>query len=160
MNKMYFEKGAIIKSILLLILSVFVSGCATLFTGTRDTITFNSTPEGAIVYKDGLELCKTPCRVPIKRSLNSTEIEFKLDGYETRLFTLDKEFNVVSVINLGCVFGWAVDAATGSLLKYSRRSYDLNMKLNVLSVSDSPREIHIYTKDNLVDVYVPLMQTK
>lgn len=107
-----------------------------------------------MVYKDGLELCKTPCRIPIKRSLNDVDIEFKLDGYETRLFTLDKEFNVVSVINLGNLFGWAIDAATGSILKYDRKSYELELKKKGLSALDNPREIHINTKENIVDVYV------
>ncbi len=157
---MDFTKEAILKAILLLTLSVSISGCATLFTGTTDIISLNSNPAGAIVYKDGLELCRTPCRIPVKRSLNTTEIEFKLDGYENRIFTLDKEFNVVSVVNLGCLFGWAIDAATGSLMKYSRRSYDLEMKMRTLSLSDSPTEIHINTNDNLVDFYVQNKQTK
>jgi hypothetical protein len=115
--------GTGIRSILFLAIVIVLSGCATLLTGTKDTISFNSTPDGAIVYKDGLELCLTPCRVPVKRSLTREDIEFRLDGYETRLFTLDKEFNIVS-----SVFGWAIDAATGSIMKYDRKSYDLIMK--------------------------------
>jgi hypothetical protein len=120
--------GTGIRSILFLAIVIVLSGCATLLTGTKDTISFNSTPDGAIVYKDGLELCLTPCRVPVKRSLTREDIEFRLDGYETRLFTLDKEFNIVSIVNLGSVFGWAIDAATGSIMKYDRKSYDLIMK--------------------------------
>ena len=115
-------------SFLIIITILFSSGCATLLTGTKDTIAFDSTPQCAIVYKDGQELCKTPCRMPIKRSINSSEIEFRLDGYEPRFFTLEKEMNFVSVLNLGNLFGWAVDAATGSVVKYSKKSYDLTMK--------------------------------
>jgi uncharacterized protein YceK len=142
------------KIFILLIVPFIVSSCATVFTGTRDTISFNSTPEGAMVYKDGLELCKTPCRIPIKRSLNDVDIEFKLDGYETRLFTLDKEFNIVSVINLGNLLGWAIDAATGSIMKYDRKSYELELKQKNLSALENPKEIHIDTKQNIVDIYV------
>jgi hypothetical protein len=139
--------------IAILLTLLVTSGCATLLTGTKDTITFNSTPQGAIVYKDGLELCSTPCRVPVKRSLNRSEIEFQLDGYETRYITLDKEMNFVSVINLGNMFGWAVDAATGSLVKYSNKSYDLTMKLASVSHSPNLTEIHINTHRNLVNIY-------
>jgi hypothetical protein len=142
------------KFYLLLAVAIMTSGCATLLTGTKDDISFNSAPQGAIVYKDGVELCRTPCRVPVKRTLNSEDIEFKLDGYETRVFTLDKQFNVVSVINLGSLFGWAVDAASGSLVKYGRKSYDLEMKMSTLSVSENPEEIHINTKNKIADVYV------
>jgi hypothetical protein len=140
-------------SFLIIILLLFSSGCATLLTGTKDTISFNSTPQGAAVYKDGIELCTTPCRMPVKRSINSSEIEFKLDGYESRYFTLDKEMNFVSVLNLGNLFGWAVDAATGSIVKYSRKSYDLTMKSGSLPTSSILTEIHINTRMNLVGIY-------
>jgi hypothetical protein len=142
------------KNIFLLAIAFITCSCATVFTGTRDTISFNSTPEGALVFKDGLELCKTPCRIPIKRSLNDVDIEFKLDGYETRLFTLDKEFNIVSVINFGNLLGWAIDAVSGSIMKYDRKSYELELKKKNLSFLENPREIHINTKQNIVDVYV------
>ena len=80
---------------------LFMTSCATLFTGTKDRITFNSSPSGAMIYIDGVEQCKTPCSMNVKRSLNNTDVEFKLDGYDTRVITLSKEFNVISVINLG-----------------------------------------------------------
>jgi hypothetical protein len=137
-----------------LTVTLIASGCATLLTGTNDNISFSSTPQGAIVYKDGVELCRTPCSVPVKRTLNSEDIEFKLDGYETRVFTLDKQFNVVSVINLGSLFGWAVDAASGSLVKYGRKSYDLEMEMSTLSVSENPKEIHLNTKNKTADLFL------
>lgn len=139
---------------LFLAFALLTSSCATILTGTKDTISFNSNPRGAIVYKDGVEICRTPCNVPVKRTLNSEDIEYKLDGFETRVFTLDKQFNVVSVLNLGSLFGWAVDAATGSLVKYGRKSYDLEMKMSTLSLSENPKEIHINTKYKIADVYV------
>jgi hypothetical protein len=143
------------KNIFLFLAAVIMtSGCATILTGTKDNISFNSTPQGAIVYKDGVELCRTPCSVPVKRTLNSEDIEFKLDGYETRVIALDKQFNVVSVINLGSLFGWAVDAASGSLVKYGRKSYDLEMRMSALSVTENPKEIHINTRNRIADVYV------
>ncbi|MDP5121017.1 MAG: PEGA domain-containing protein [Spirosomaceae bacterium] len=114
---------------LILGVAVFsMSSCATIFTGTKDTIRFNSVPEGAQVYKDGLELCKTPCTVPVKRSINDVDIEMKKDGYQTRFFTLDKEFNVVSVINLLSPIGWGVDALSGSLMKYDRKAYEIELE--------------------------------
>lgn len=142
------------KFFLFLAITIMTSGCATLLTGTKDTISFSSNPQGAIVYKDGVELCRTPCSVPVKRSLNTEDIEFKLDGYETSVFTLDKKFNVVSVINLGSLFGWAVDAASGSLVNYGRKSYDLEMRLCTSSAYENPKEIHINTKSKTADVYV------
>ncbi|WP_259015439.1 PEGA domain-containing protein [Emticicia fluvialis] len=139
---------------LLAITGLMMTSCATIFTGTKDRITFNSTPSGATIYKDGIELCKTPCTVNVKRSLNDTDVEYKLDGYETRLITLDKEFNVVSVLNLGNLLGWGIDALSGSVLKYDRKVYDITLSKNNKTAMLNPTRIDIDSKKNVVELYV------
>jgi hypothetical protein len=104
-----------------------LSSCATIFTGTKDDIKFNSTPQGAMIYMDGLEVCKTPCTASIKRSLMDENFEIKLDGYETRVITLDRELNLVSIINLGNILFWGIDAATGSMMKYDKKGYNIKL---------------------------------
>ena len=132
----------------------FLSSCATILTGTKDTISFNSTPQGAIIYKDGVELCKTPCSVRMKRSINETDLEFRLDGYETRVLTLDREFNVVSIINLGFLLGWAIDVVSGSVMKYDRKVYDITLRQEKRVSELRPVRIDIDTRKKAVDVYV------
>ncbi len=134
--------------------SILMTSCATVFTGTKDRITFNSTPSGATIYKDGVEQCKTPCTINVKRSLGDTEIEYKLDGYETRLITLDKEFNIISVINLGNLLGWGVDALSGAVMKYDKKTYDITLSKNNKTSKIHPSKINIDTKKNVVDVFV------
>lgn len=144
------------KLLILTVLTTFLmTSCATIFTGTKDTLTFNSKPEGASVYIDGLEVCKTPCTTQVKRSLSDKIAEIKLDGYETRVITLDREFNVVSVINLGSLIGWGIDAATGSIMKYGKKGYEIELeKDNKTSLLENPTKIEINTKDKNVAVYV------
>jgi|UniRef100_UPI0040474174 hypothetical protein len=137
-----------------LIALFLMTGCATLFTGTKDRIAFASTPSGATIYKDGVEICTTPCNYKVKRSLNDTEVEFKLDGYETRLITLDKEFNLVSIINFGNLFGWGIDALSGSLMKYDRKAYDLKLTQEKSASLVQPSRIDIDTKSNKVTLTV------
>lgn len=135
-------------------ITILLSSCATVFTGTKDRITFNSNPSGATIYKDGVEQCKTPCTIKVKRSLNDTDIEYKLDGYETRLITLDKEFNIVSVVNLGNLLGWGIDALSGAIMKYDRKVYDITLsKSNKLS-SVTPTKVNFDTKNNIVELFV------
>jgi hypothetical protein len=143
--------------IIAILISLSMTSCATLFTGTKDRITFNSTPDGATIYKDGVEQCKTPCTVRVKRSLNDTDVEYKLDGYETRLITLSKEFNVVSIINLGNLFGWGIDALSGAVMKYDNKVYDIKLSKNNKTSMIFPSKINFDTKQNVVEVYV---QTK
>ena len=137
-----------------LIALFLMTGCATLFTGTKDRIAFASTPSGATIYKDGVEICTTPCSYKVKRSLNDTEVEFKLDGYETRLITVDKEFNLVSIINFGNLFGWGIDALSGSLMKYDRKAYDLKLTQEKSASLVQPSRIDIDTKSNKVTLTV------
>jgi hypothetical protein len=140
-------------SALMLIAALSFSSCATLFTGTKDTIRFNSTPSGATVYIDGVEQCKTPCTLLMKRSLNNTDVEFKLDGYETRIITLSKEFNVVSVLNLTNLFGWAIDGVTGAVMQYDKKAYDITLEGKRTS-QINPQKINIDTKNNKVELFV------
>lgn len=140
-------------SALVLIAALSLSSCATLFTGTKDTIRFNSTPSGATIYIDGVEQCKTPCTLQMKRSLNTTDAEFKLDGYETRIVTLSKEFNVVSVLNLGNLLGWAIDGVSGAVMQYDRKAYDITLERKQTSVIN-PQKINIDTKNNKVELFV------
>lgn len=137
-----------------LIALFLMTGCATIFTGTKDRIAFTSTPSGATIYKDGVEICTTPCNYRIKRSINDTEVEFKLDGYETRLITLDKEFNLVSIINLGNLFGWGIDALSGAVMKYDRKAYDLKLTQEKSASLVQPSRIDIDTKGNTVTLTV------
>lgn len=132
---------------------LFMTSCATLFTGTKDRITFNTNPSGATIYIDGVEQCKTPCTMKVKRSISDTDVEFKLDGYETRLITLSKEFNVVSVINLGNLLGWGIDALSGAVMKYDRKTYDITLE-NKTTSQINPAKINIDTQKNIVELYV------
>lgn len=135
--------------------TLFMTSCATIFTGTKDAISFDSNPQGANVYLDGLEVCKTPCITMVKRSLSDKLAEIKLDGYETRVITLDRKFNTVSIINLGSLIGWGIDAATGALMKYDKKGYDIELeKDNRTSLLHNPSKIEINTDSKIVDVYV------
>lgn len=113
-----------------------LTSCATIFTGTRDMIRFNSQPQGAEVQIDGLKVCNTPCSALVKRSLKKETVDFKLDGYETKTIGLEQKFNAVSVLNLLSLLNWAIDAATGSVIKYDRKSYDIEMS----EMKAAPRE--------------------
>lgn len=138
----------------ILFLSLFFSSCATIFTGTKDNITFNTQPQGATVYINGVEQCQTPCTKRITRSINDKDVQFKLDGYKTRLITLSKEFNVVSVINLGNLLGWAIDVASGAVMKYDQKVYNINLTKEKTASIKNLDKIKINTKDKTVSLYV------
>lgn len=118
--------------VLLLSATLSLTSCATIFTGTKDNISFNSQPEGAKVMHKGIEKCITPCTADIPRSLSKQIITFEKEGYKSKDVKLVKNFNAVSLLNilLGGAIGIGIDAATGSLTKYAPKSYTIELESN------------------------------
>ena len=89
----------------------------------------------------------------VKRNFNNTYVEFKLDSYETKIITLSKEFNTMSIFNLTNMVGWGIDFITGAVMKYDRKAYDINFD-NKKTAIFYPTRINIDTKKNCVELYV------
>ena len=116
----------IMKKILTLVAIVSMTSCATIFTGTSESITFDSNVKGAKVLFDGVEVGKTPHTQKVKKSFNGI-VTMKADGYETKTFELMKSFNAISILNLGGIWGWAIDFATGAINKFDRKGYNMEL---------------------------------
>lgn len=105
-----------------------LQSCATIFTGTKDTIRFESQPAGAKVRIEGIDVGRTPVDAVVKRSISDKTATMTLEGYDSRTFELSKEFNAISILNLFGLVGWAIDAATGSLMKYDQKLYNIELE--------------------------------
>ena len=140
------------KKIILLsivVISVFINGCATILTGSTDMVYFDSDPEGAKILIDGLKVGKTPATLTLKRpGFSDKEVLMQLEGYEDRRFILQKEFNAIAILNFGGLVGWFVDIGTGSVFKYSRKDYAMDLEPKAYNI----RELQ---KDKLGRLIVP-----
>ena len=77
--------------ILLFIANLLFTSCATIFSGTKQTVSFNSNPPDAdvvTVMKNGTELTigKTPCTVQIKKK--TKDVKFVKQNYYTETYSL------------------------------------------------------------------------
>ena len=107
---------------------ILTSGCASVFTGTTDIITFDSTPKGADVQINGMKVGRTPLTLPVKRSLSAPQVKLKHKNYESQYVMLDNTFNTIAILD---IFFWPtffVDAATGSLMKHDILYYDVDLE--------------------------------
>ncbi|WP_417152967.1 hypothetical protein [Rikenella microfusus] len=108
------------------------TSCATVFCGSRAKVTFdtNVPVESATLTIDGKkhQITTFPYKAKVKRGFTDTEVKAEAPGYETVRFTIYKNFNAVSVINLFDVLGWGIDAATGAMMKPDQRSYEIMFK--------------------------------
>lgn len=96
-----------------------VSGCATIFTGTSDTVAFHSEPSGAKVYLNGNYMGNTPTSLSLKRD-RDYNVMVKKDGYEPGSAMVGRSFNAVSLLNLTSILCWLVDLVTGAVWKFDR----------------------------------------
>lgn len=91
---------------------MLTTGCASIFTGSKRNVLFESDPSGAKVYVNGFEKGTTPVQIKVRAE---DRIDFRLDQYRERVVVMDHKFNLVSILNGFSIIGWGVDALTGSL---------------------------------------------
>ena len=113
---------------LVLFAVLLAPGCATLFSGTSDQVTINSEPEGARILIDGIDQGTTPATISVKRpGFDDTQVTLRLDGYRDRVFSLQTEFNTVSILNVLVWPGFIVDFLTGAITKIDPTTYDIRL---------------------------------
>ena len=120
------------KKILLLVLSaMLLSSCCTLFTPSKQTITFNG-ENGIKIYDDGVKIAEikdnNSTSVFIKKELSSKYLIAKKEGYRPTPLKLDTKFDAVGVLNILFWPGFVVDAATGQMCKWDTTNIDIEME--------------------------------
>jgi uncharacterized protein YceK len=108
--------------VILLLTSVFFTGCATIISGTKQNVVFNSEPSGSTVYlrkrqNQEVAIGTTPLSTEIKRSTKS--VVLKKEGYQDYLYQIDYTINAWYWGNFlfGGAPGMIIDLSTGSWKK-------------------------------------------
>ena len=114
---------------LILLSTILLTACGTIFSGSSQTITFDSNvKEGIQIYADGALVCnKTPCVVNIDRHSGPMTIIAKANGYEDSVMQNKTKINTASWGNLISLYSWTTDFATSSMWKYTQDGVYINM---------------------------------
>jgi hypothetical protein len=108
-----------------------LGGCATIFTGTTDTITFNANVPGVRLSIDGQYKGELPLTIPMSRNFVGGQqfiAKFEKEGYATQEFKLQREFNMVAILDITSIItSGGIDVLTGSLLRFSPTDYHVVM---------------------------------
>lgn len=141
------------RAIAVVILTAFFTvGCATVFTGTSDTVTIKSEPSGAKIYLNGNYEGDTPTSLILKRD-KDYNVMLKKAGFENTSATITRSFNAVSILNLLSPLCWIVDVVTGALWKFDRNTITVTLeKINLAAHSIIPGRIAA-AKDMVIDAY-------
>ncbi len=124
-NGMYMRQTLVF---LLFTTLLFTSGCATIFTGTKQTIQLDSEPSGAMVQVDGIDRGETPLALSLQKGNEGQVIRLEKEGYRARTFQAQTTFNGVAVLNLFNLLFWGIDAASGALWKYDPQTYMMRLE--------------------------------
>jgi hypothetical protein len=107
------------------------SSCATIFCGAKAKVTFDSNIKTPVTLTiDGRKHSDVtfPYTTKIDRGFDETIVKAEAESYQTEIIYIDKEFNPVSIINLGDLLGWGIDAATGAITKPESKYYNIEFK--------------------------------
>jgi hypothetical protein len=107
------------------------AGCATLFTGTTDVVTFDSNVPGVRLTIDGQYRGELPITLTMSRNFvggRQFNAKFERTGWHTQEFQLNREFNPVAILDITCIpTSGGVDVLTGALMKFSPTDYHVHM---------------------------------
>ena len=88
---------------------MFLISCATIMTGTTESVSINTDPLGAKVELSNGSTCITPCNVEVKKK-GSIQVTIRKDGCRTYTTAL-----IPTISGTGIVLGGLVDVATGAV---------------------------------------------
>ncbi len=116
-------RGALL--LLWVALAAMSGGCATVVSGTTQTIGVNSDPEGADCQfrRKGVLVGRvnpTPGTMQVGKDYESVSVMCTKEGFEDTTGVIGSEFQAMTLGNilLGGVIGVVVDAASGAMMKY------------------------------------------
>jgi uncharacterized protein YceK len=117
----------IIRSIIVSLILV-LAGCATVFKGTKQSVTINSNVDGAEIFLDGEKVGVTPFSGKIKK--DKSMIILKKEGYKDQALALNTRLEGAfwATVILGGPFSMTTDLSNGSAYAYRPSSYQIDLE--------------------------------
>ena len=115
--------------------SLTISGCATVISGTTQTLTFNSEPSGAEVYLDGARIGSTPVSLSVKKNEKDT-VMIQKEGYKTITRDITKSYDPVTILSVFWDYS-TTDMISGAAFEYEPNSYFVELDKDEESTEES-----------------------
>jgi hypothetical protein len=150
------RKLSIIAMVLTMMLS---SSCASIISGSKRKVLFETDPPGAKVFVNGMEKGITPVQLKVKAE---DRIDFKLADYQEKIVVMDSKFNLVAILNGFSIIGWGIDALTGSLKRVDTKYVKVTLEQSEKSAfinymkNGSVSEVKIDEKNKIIETIIVL----
>ncbi len=152
------QKTIVVAILLLLGVSIYLTSCASIATGTSQLVTISCNVDGADVLLDGKIVGKTPFTGEIKK--NGKLITIQMEGYKTHQIALSTSLEGMfwGNIIIGGTLGSITDFASGAAYKYSPASYQVELIANGMSINDFKKgyELKKFAMVNMSNIAIDL----
>jgi hypothetical protein len=128
---------------LIVLISIVLTNCATIVNGTKQQVTFYSTPSKANVVVDGASVGMTPMFLELTRKSDHF-VKIQIDGYIPYEIKLTKKVDAIIIGNIliGGLIGIIIDASTGAMYKLTPK--DINPVLEKSFSANHQKNKDIY----------------
>jgi|TARA_B100001939_G_C16908935_1_gene603684 hypothetical protein len=146
---------------ILITLLLLLSSCATILTGSKKSVLFESNPNGAKVFINGFERGETPVQLYVEAD---DRVDFRLDNYKERVVVMDSDFNLVAIINGFSIIGWGIDALTGSLKRVNTKYVKVDLEkssgniamLNFAIENGKITDVNVLSDEKIIETTIVL----
>ena len=114
---------------------LMATGCATIISGTNQTLTFTSKPPGAEVYLDGQMIGTTPVSVEVRKNQKNT-VMLKKDGYRTVTRDITKSYDNVALLSVFWDLS-TTDMISGAAFEYDPNTYYIELSTETGTSDDT-----------------------
>lgn len=138
---------------------LLTTSCASIFTGSKRNVLFESDPSGAKVFVNGFEKGITPVQIKVKAE---DRVDFRLDNYKERVVVMDSNFNLVAILNGFSIVGWGIDAISGSLkrvdTKYVKVTLEKEEKVAFVNYMENGNiaKVNVNEQDKVIETVIVL----
>lgn len=130
--------------LLLIAATAILAGCATIISGTTQSVNFSSSPSSATIYDNGMQIGKTPLSAELSRKKEHA-IVIELTGYQPYEMMIRKEFNAwyLGNILIGGLIGLIIDPITGAMYKLTPAQINAELSGQTTSFKQAGNDIYI-----------------
>ncbi len=116
----------IAKLIATVLAAIAMTGCATVFHGTDQVLTFTTEPDGADIRVDGKLIGQSP--VSYKAPKNKVDsVRIDKEGYKPEVFAVDKKFDNITFLSIFWDLS-TTDLVSGAAYEYQPSSFHFKLR--------------------------------
>jgi hypothetical protein len=115
-------------------ITLLLPSCASIVSGSKQNINFNSTPSGATVWVDDVNLGVTPVIAQLERIKKNQKVKIELQGYKPYELILNRKTNgwIWGNILFGGIIGIIIDASSGAMYRLTPDQIEVQLANGVV----------------------------